>query len=539
MQQPSTRSQRRARQFLLLAAIFSVLLLLAACGGRGNNAPTAEPPAAEAPAAEVAATEAPTVEAPAAEVPTEAPTVEAPAAEATVAPATEAVTETAPMTETAAVTETGAITETGAMTETAPMTETEAMTTGASIDPVDALLFSPAVELAAPAAQAASGVVTAPAGVNVRSGPGTNYPIIGLAAEGITGEIIGVSEDGLWWVASAPTLPEGQGWVAAANVEAANTDNVPVVPAPPVPEPVAAVALPALEEVPVAVPDELPADSLILFSASRRLLEGNRAYDLEDIYSVAAQPGSAPQLIIQNAMQPALQPGGNILAFRSTQSDQLGLSAYDFGADARVRYSNFKEDSTPRWNPAGDRLVFSSNRTGDRRWHVYLQSPTASDDRSGFPEVVDLGFGKDADWHPSSDQIVFKGCDDSGQNCGLWTINADASGRAQLTDGFNDSLPRWSPDGAAIVFMSDSRDGTWELYSLNVADGAITRLTDNTAYDGLPVWSPNGQQIAFMSNRDGAWGIWTIPAGGGDGQLITQLEEQMPDWLLQGLEWPR
>jgi Tol biopolymer transport system component len=215
----------------------------------------------------------------------------------------------------------------------------------------------------------------------------------------------------------------------------------------------------------------------------------------------------------------------------------LGLSAYDFGADGRVRYTANLEDSTPRWSPTGDRLVFSSNRTGDRRWKVYIIPNSPRDDRTGFPNIPELTLGKDADWHPSQDLLVFKGCDDTGNNCGLWTINVDGSGRAPLTDGFNDSLPRWSPDGASVVFMSDSRNGQWELYMLTVASGAVIRLTDNAAYDGLPAWSPNGNQIAFMSNRNGVWGIWVVAASGGEAQLITQLEEQLPDWLLQGLDW--
>jgi Tol biopolymer transport system component len=374
----------------------------------------------------------------------------------------------------------------------------------------------------------------APSGVNIRSGPGTNFSIIGIAPQGTEGEIIGVSEDGSWWVASVPTSPNGLGWVAAAYVEAMNAENVPTVPTPPVFEFVQAPA-----EAPVQAPDELPANSLIVFSASRVLREGNRAYDLEDVYTVPAQPGSTPTLVLQNAMQPAFSASANTLAFRSTQSDRLGLNGFPFAVDQRVRYSPHKEDSRPRWSPTGDRFVFSSNRTGDRRWHVYLTRPTAGDDRLGFPEVTDLGFGKDADWHPSQDQIIFKGCDETGQNCGLWTMNADGSGRTRVADGFNDSLPRYSRDGQSVVFMSDSRDGNWELYTLSLADGAVTRITDNPAADGLPAWSPDGTRIAFMSNRDGAWGIWIVPATGGEAQLVTQLEEQLPDWLIQGIDWPR
>src|SRR5690606_5478686 len=221
------------------------------------------------------------------------------------------------------------------------------------------------------------------------------------------------------------------------------------------------------------------------------------------------------------------------------QPDGLGISAQDFDADVRVRFTANLEDSTPRFSPNGDRIVFSSNRTGDRRWKLYIIPNSPRDDRTGFPTLPELTLGKDADWHPSQDRIVFKGCDDTGNNCGLWTIDADGSARSPLTNSFNDSLPRWSPDGASVVFMSDSRDGNWELYTLSVASGTVTRVTDNPAHDGLPAWSPNGSQIAFMSNRDGAWGIWVVPASGGTAQRITQLEEQLPDWLLQGIDWPR
>lgn len=501
-----TRSGR-VRLLTTLMALATVLLL-AACGQQAPAQAPAEQPAAEAPAA-AEPTEAPAEEAAAEEAaaePTEAPAEEA-AAEPTEAPAEEAAAEP---------------------------TEAPAEEAAADPDPVAADSDAPAVELPAAAAQAAGGRVTAEAGVNVRTGPGLGYDIFGIAPQGTEGEIIGVSADGQWWVASVPTAPNGQGWVNAAYVEAMNADDVPVIDAPPM---AAVVALPAQE--PVAAPDELDPEGVIVFSASRVLQEGNRVYDLEDIYTVATQPGASATLIIQNAMQPSVLRGGNIMAFRSVQADQLGLSAVDFDADERVRYSSHLEDSTPRWSPTGDRLVFSSNRTGDRRWHIYIVEPVPGDDRLGFPEVIDLGFGKDADWHPTGEVIVFKGCDDSGQNCGLWTINTDGSERSQLTDGFNDSLPRWSPDGESIVFMSDSRDGNWELYTLAVADGAVTRLTEDGAEDGLPAWSPDGSRIAFMSKRGGAWGIWVLPVAGGDAEQITQLEEQLPDWLLQGIDWPR
>ena len=73
--------------------------------------------------------------------------------------------------------------------------------------------------------------------VNVRSGPGTNYYILGVAAPGQTGEVSGVSEDGAWWQVKVPTniSADGLAWVSGGWVTTVNTDGVPVVAAPPPP----------------------------------------------------------------------------------------------------------------------------------------------------------------------------------------------------------------------------------------------------------------------------------------------------------------
>lgn len=88
------------------------------------------------------------------------------------------------------------------------------------------------IDLPEPAEGAATGIVTAPDGIYLRTGPGTNYPYVGAAPFGETGEIIGVSEDGQWWLAAAPNLPGGQVWGSAEFIEVENTENVPVVQAP-------------------------------------------------------------------------------------------------------------------------------------------------------------------------------------------------------------------------------------------------------------------------------------------------------------------
>ncbi len=97
----------------------------------------------------------------------------------------------------------------------------------------------PTVEIPTPEPQAPYGRITAPAGVNVRSGPGTNFPLIGTAPFGAEGAIIGISADGRWWVTPIQGAPNGQGWVSVDFVQAFNAGNVPVIPSPPPPVPTA------------------------------------------------------------------------------------------------------------------------------------------------------------------------------------------------------------------------------------------------------------------------------------------------------------
>jgi Tol biopolymer transport system component/heat shock protein HslJ len=411
----------------------------------------------------------------------------------------------------------------------APEVVAEGEAMDVSPDPVTVEEGAPVAEVAAAAAQAPNGRVLAQLGVNVRTGPGAGYPIVGIAPEGTEGEIVGVSEDGEWWVANVPAAPNGQGWVAAAYIEAIGADNVPVIPAPTLPEQTAAIQ----EGTPYQ-----PTPGIILFSASRVVQEGNRVYELEDVYAVSSTPGSQPQMIANNAMQPALSPDRSTLAFHSTQSDKLGLGGVDLASGRRLRFSAFHEDSSPRWNPAGDQIVFASNLQGDRRWRIYT-TPAVDKERPADMAYNQLAFGKDPDWHPSQDLIVFKGCDDQGQNCGMYTMNSDGSNRTIFTNEASDSTPRWLPDGSAVVFMSEGRDGNWEIYSANAADGAVTRLTNDSAPDGLPAVSPDGSQIAFISKRSGAWALWVMPANGGAATQITAIAGELPDWLLQAVDWPR
>ncbi len=112
---------------------------------------------------------------------------------------------------------------------------------------------------------------------------------------------------------------------------------------------------------------------------------------------------------------------------------------------------------------------------------------------------------------------------DGDANFELYTIAPDGSGLHQLTvtSGFDNMVPRWSPDGSKIAFMS-SREGNTEIYVMNADGSGLQRLTNDPGDDEYPAWSPDGEKIAFNSNRDGRMEIYTIDAGdGGNLHLVT------------------
>ncbi len=103
--------------------------------------------------------------------------------------------------------------------------------------PPPGVTVQPTVEPPTPEAGDPTAIVTAPKGVNVRSGPGVEFPVIGIAPMGAQLEVVGVSEDGTWWAVRIPGAASDLGWVAGEFVAVENVGNILVLPSPPTPTP--------------------------------------------------------------------------------------------------------------------------------------------------------------------------------------------------------------------------------------------------------------------------------------------------------------
>ncbi|MGD2205315.1 MAG: DPP IV N-terminal domain-containing protein [Anaerolineae bacterium] len=262
-----------------------------------------------------------------------------------------------------------------------------------------------------------------------------------------------------------------------------------------------------------------------------------------DVYVVELAQGTAT-LVQQNASQPAWAPSGTDsvrLAFRNLDPSHLGLSVLDLHSNEIDELTAHVEDSTPSWSPDLKQIVFASNKHGDRKWRIYVISPAEV-----RGEGVYWVFGRMPAWSPapagsSTDgtgfaRIAYHGCDEHGDNCGLWIMQPGGAALARLTTDASDTAPAWSPDGSQVAFIS-ARTGNWELYVVDAATGQETRLTDHPAADVAPTWSPDGKRIAFLSDRSGGWAVHVLDVQSVQVQEIIATGDAYPDPVSEKLSW--
>jgi tetratricopeptide (TPR) repeat protein len=256
-----------------------------------------------------------------------------------------------------------------------------------------------------------------------------------------------------------------------------------------------------------------------------------------DIYVADLSQGVA-KLLRENASQPAFAPGGRKLAFRNSHPSYLGLTTLDLGSQETGEMTAHQEDSYPTWSPDTAQIVFASNKHGDRKWRLYVISP--GEVRG---EGQEWAFGQMPAWSPAlpgggadNSRIAYHGCNERGDECGIWLIKPGGFEPARLTADPSDTAPAWSPGGAQVAFIS-ARNGNWELYVIDAAGGKERRLTDNRAADVAPTWSPDGQKLAFLSNREGLWAIYILEISSGQVQKVIATGDAYPDPVGERLSW--
>ena len=259
---------------------------------------------------------------------------------------------------------------------------------------------------------------------------------------------------------------------------------------------------------------------------------------------------------LEIAADPQISPDGSQVAYVRTamdiMSDRAVPNIWIIDADGknhRPLLSGARGYSGPRWSPNGDRLAYVTKVRGRGsqihvRWMDTGQTAVISNVRrdprglSWSPDGRQIAFTMfvpdaneplakppkqpdGAEWAPGANVIETmpyrfdgRGYLETGHEH-IFIVPAEGGTPRQLTTGDFDHGGRltWTKHGARIVFSANRLEDAEhyplesELWSANIADGAMKQLTDRVGPDIAPAISSDGKLVAYrgFDNRKLAW----------------------------------
>ena len=217
---------------------------------------------------------------------------------------------------------------------------------------------------------------------------------------------------------------------------------------------------------------------------ARIVFSSERGGGTSTLWSIGADGGEAQQVAGsgENVAELSVASGGGRLAYAQISTDiNLWRTGLPFGpvprgntplTPAKFNASN-RSEIDPHYSPSGDKVVFSSNRSGGSE---------------------------------------------------IWVCDAEGGHAVQITNFASSAVtgsPRWSPDGRQIAF--DSRvGGNADIYVIGAGGGTPRRLTEDPSEEVVPAWSADGQFVYYASRRSGRLELWKSPAAGGSPVQVTR-----------------
>lgn len=176
-------------------------------------------------------------------------------------------------------------------------------------------------------------------------------------------------------------------------------------------------------------------------------------------------------------------------------------------------------DAEATVSPKGDKIVFTSMRTGD------LELFTCDIDGNNVMQITDeLGYDGGAFFSPDGSKLIFRASRPKTEKeikeykdllseglvqpteMELFICNADGSDLKQLTNlGQANWCPFFHPSGEKVIFASNhtsQRGFPFNLYMINIDGTGLKQITQDESFDAFPVFSNDGKHLVFSSNRN-------------------------------------
>jgi hypothetical protein len=225
--------------------------------------------------------------------------------------------------------------------------------------------------------------------------------------------------------------------------------------------------------------------------------------------------------------QPDWSPDGRRVVYASYRADAIELRLLDLESGATSPLvANGAVNIEPRWSPDGTRVAYSSS-AHEGLWHVFVVEVGAHGPRgeptritterdSGLPRYYyhrkDQYFSPT--WSPDGTELIL--VSNRGHiwgSGGLWRVDARAGGREReihYEETTWKARPDWSRDGRRVVYAS-YLGRQWHQLWLTTADGGDPLQLTYGEFDAtVPRWSPAGDRIAYVSNERGNTALWVL-----------------------------
>ncbi|RKN83429.1 hypothetical protein D7Z94_06300 [Ulvibacterium marinum] len=168
-----------------------------------------------------------------------------------------------------------------------------------------------------------------------------------------------------------------------------------------------------------------------------------------------------------------------------------------------VNISNTKgADSGAKWSPSGERILFSSDRTGNSDIYSMDVDGKNLKNLTHTPNIDEFG----PSWSPNSKQIAFHTMkrNTGSQYIDLCVMDTDGSNKRNLTNNhtakrnafvpyYDGASPifyqtTWSPNGKEIAFSSKRNSENFEIFIISANGKNLRQLTTNGTNNVFPFW---------------------------------------------------